>query len=187
MEGPQGFPLLFLQSGGSPISCKASKEGSCRSWGTHRRGGCPPLPAGRQPNPAWPPAQHGGEGPPSTAVFPQGRDTRDEGQGVCSRPGNPDCARRLEHPDPSPTPAAFKASAKRPHSRLSRVEPRPAACSLIPRHPEEQEEGEQEAMRKKGSFLLEGQPQSSLERSAVRGGRTWAGGPGRGTSVSTGP
>ncbi|CAI9171458.1 unnamed protein product, partial [Rangifer tarandus platyrhynchus] len=123
-----------------PHLLQGEQGGLLQELGHPQEGRLPPTPCwmSAEPSLAAGTAQRGGS--TRHGCVPAGQGQRDEGQGVCSSPGNPDCARRLEHPDPSPTPAAFKASSKRPHGRLSRVEPRPAACSLIPRHPEEQEE-----------------------------------------------
>ena len=116
------------------------------------------------------------------AVFPQGRDSETKARASAPVLGILSARGGWSSPTPPRLPQPSRLRPKDPTAG----QPRRTPSRRLLRHLEEQEEGEQEAVRKKGSFLLEGRPQSSLQRSAVHGGRTWVRDPGRGTSVSTG-
>ena len=180
LEGLQGFPLLFLQSGGPRISCKASKEGSRRSWGTHRRGGCPhSLPdvsrtqpgrrhTGGEAHPAWLCSRRAG-----TARQRPGRLLLSWTSRLSKEAGAP---RRL--PDSRSLQGFGQKTAwqAQPRNHLPMSAPSPGGA---------RREGtgcrEQERVLPAGGRL-----QSSLERGAVHGGHSWVRDPARVTSVSTG-
>lgn len=119
LEGPQGFPLLFLQSGGPPTPCKE---------GPRRRGGCPhSLPdvsrtrPGRrhtrgEAHPAWLCSRRAG-----TARQRPGRLLLSWESGVREEAG---AAR------PLPDSRSLQGFGRKTPRQVSRVEPRPAVCSV---------------------------------------------------------
>ena len=112
----------------APHFLQGEQGGLPQELGHPQEGRLPPLPAGRQLNPAWPPAHRRG-GPPSMAVFPQGRDSETRARASAPVLDIPTEQGGWSTPTPPRLP---QPSRLRPEDRTagSAAESRPAICSV---------------------------------------------------------